>query len=197
MSEHSLSNLIDSLKSEAIEAADREAEEILEKARARAATIISDAELKSKERLAAAEQEAKDIIHNGKNALAQAARDVELGVQHDLRKLLSALLEKEVKSEFTPDLIKNATLRVIGNVGSMVTLVVPPEMEEELTDYLQAQLQEDETLPTITQDENLLHGLTVEKTGHGWSYQITPEEISALLSEQLSSKWAELIKIEH
>lgn len=194
MSDKTLDSLIKRLKTEAIEAADREAQTLLDQAKQEAQSIVTAAKTKRKHILLEAEQTAEETLRNGETALAQAARDVKIKLEHDLRQLLGAVLEHEVERAFDRDLIKAAVLKVVENTGREVTLAFPTEMTEELAAFVSGQMSGSADWVTISEDKALLRGFSVQKNEEGWSYSITPEEVSTLLIEQLSGKWAAMLK---
>ncbi len=196
MSEKSLDKLINTLKSEAIEAADKQAMEILDKAQEQAQKIIKEAEAKREELLNSAEKEAQDTRNKGEAALQQAARDVTVSVRHDLLKLLGAVLENEVEVAFTPDLMENAILKIVENVDSGVTLKLPEKLETQLAAQIQKRLQTSDDLTSISGDPSLHNGFAITKTDQGWSYHISPEEVAELLNAHLSPKWVQIFKNE-
>jgi cell division septum initiation protein DivIVA len=193
MSEKSLDQLIASLKSEAIEAAEKESNEILEEARSQAQKILKEAEKTRKQILMEAENEAQATIQKGESALQQAARDLYIALRNDLLQLFNAVLEKEIHTAFTPDLLKSAVAKVIENIGSEVELKLPADFEKELADYIHKRLQSSDPVSIIKED-SLLKELTITKTDQGWSYEISPEEIAGLLQSRLIGKWAEVLK---
>ncbi|UJH69123.1 hypothetical protein [Allomuricauda sp. SCSIO 65647] len=196
MSEKTLDKLIATLKTEAIDAADNEAKQIVEKAQAKAQKIVDGAESKSKELLHHAEKEAEATLNKGEAALKQAARDLTVSVRNELLKLLKAALEREVETNFTPELMEKAVLKVIENVGSGIALQLPETMEAQLAKKIQKRLQDSDNLDSVTKDAHLLNGFTVTKTDQGWSYQISPEEVAELLNAHLSPKWVQILKNE-
>ena len=196
MSEQTLDKLIATLKSEAIETADKEAKQIVENAREKAQKILKEAEAKRAALLNNAEKEAKATLDKGEGALKQAARDLTASVHNDLLKLLKATLEQEVATTFTPDLTEKAVLKVIENVGTGASLQLPENMDASLAENIQKRLQESDSLEAISKDPTLLHGFTITKTSEGWSYQISPKAITDLLYEHLSTTWVNVLKNE-
>lgn len=196
MSENTLDKLIATLKSEAIEAADKEANQIVENAEQRAHKIVKDAEEKRAALLNNAEKEAQATLNKGEGALKQAARDLTVSVRNDLLKLLKAALEQEVETNLNPDLMEKAILKVVENVGSGVVLKLPEDMETKLAEKIRKRLQESDNLDSIITDKTLLKGFVVTKTDQGWSYQISPEEVAELLNAHLSPKWVDMLKNE-
>ncbi len=196
MSEKTLEKLIATLKTEAVEAADKEAAEIVEKARSQAQKIVKEAEAKREELLQSAEKEAEAIRNKGEGALRQAARDLNVSVRNDLLQLLKAALERDVETNFTPDLMEKAIFKVIENVGSGAALHLPETMETKLADQIQQRLQNSDNLESIGSDATLPNGFSVTKTDQGWSYRITSEEVAEALHAHLSQKWVQILKNE-
>jgi V/A-type H+-transporting ATPase subunit E len=195
MSEKSLDQLIASLKSEAIGAAEKESNEILEEARLQAQKILKEAEEEKEQILLDAEKEAQATIQKGESALRQAARDLYIALRNNLLQLFNSVLEKEIHTEFTPDLLKSAVVKVIENIGSEVELTLPEDFEKELADYIHKRLQSSDPVSIIKED-SMLKELTITKTDQGWSYEISPEEIAALLQSRLIGRWADIVKNE-
>ncbi|MGB5819191.1 MAG: hypothetical protein WBG90_06865 [Saonia sp.] len=194
MSDKTLDKLIATLKSDAIDAADNASKKIVEEAHIRAQEIVKNAEEKRERILMDAEKEAQATISKGESALRQAARDFTVSVQNDLLKLFEVLLEREIRTAFTPDLIKSAILKVIENVGGEVELKLPADVEQDLADHIQQRLQTSNDLVSITKDEHMLHGFSIVKTAQGWSYHISPEEVAELLNTHLGKRWSYILK---
>lgn len=193
MSDKTLDKLIAQLKSEAIDTAEKASQKIVEDAKVKAQTIVKNAEDERSQILSEAQKEAQDTISKGESALKQAARDLNVTVKNDLLKLFNAVFENEVEKSFSPDLIKTAVLKVIDTIGSDVEIKLPDTMKQELVDAIRKQLQTSDNSITILKDENLLNGLSITKTDQGWSYQITPEEVTGLLTGNLSEKWVNIL----
>lgn len=196
MSETNLNNLIATLKTEAIDAAEKEAAAILNAARDKAQRTLRDAEEQQKARLQEAEKEAEAILIKGKSALRQAARDVTISLQNDLIQLLTAVLERDIQDNFTPELLKSAITKVIENIGSDVELDLSADLKEDLADHIQQRLQTSNQLLGITADSSLSKTINITKKNEGWNYQISTEAITELLAANLSGKWLKILKNE-
>lgn len=194
MSDKNLDKLIAQLKSEAIDKAEKESQSIIEAANKKAESIVKKAKEARQLTLSEAEKEAQDIVSKGESALKQAARDLNVTVKHDLLKLFEIVLKKEVEKSFTPDLIKTIVVNVVGTLGKNIELKLPKDTEQQLVDTIHKQLQQSGNSVSIIKDENLLKGLSITKTDEGWSYQITPEEVAAVLNGYLSKKWIHILE---
>jgi vacuolar-type H+-ATPase subunit E/Vma4 len=193
MSEKTLDKLIATLKSEAIDAADTEAKKIVDKAQAEADKLISDAQSQKERILSEAKNEAEQRLEKGTAALQQAARDLKVSVRNDLLEMLKEVLTREVEAAIDPELLEKAILKVAENTGTELELHLPENMDAELLGKIQKSLQESEYISQWIQDGQLLKGFSLSKTDQGWRYDITPEELSELLFEQLSQSWVNIL----
>lgn len=194
MSDKTLDKLIATLKTEAIDVAENKSNKIIEDAKAKAEKIVKDAEQKKESIINDAEKQAEIILYKGKSALQQSERDLHVTLQNEILQLLGTVLENEVETVFTPNLIKSAVVKVIENIGSGVALKLPEDFEQEMADFVFKKLKNSEDIVSITKTDSLLKQLSISKTGEGWSYDISPKEVAELLNNHLSKKWIERLK---
>jgi V/A-type H+-transporting ATPase subunit E len=193
MSEQTLDLLIEKLKTEAIEKAEKESAKILEDARIRAEAIVSEAEEQKKSLLSEAEKEAQDIVDKGNSALRVAARDLSLSVRNDLLQLLRATLEDEVEKSFTPELMKSVINQLIDQLGSEVEFRLPEEHSRELAEFIQKKMQESDETITLLEEKGDASGILITKKDQGWSYTISPEQVTESLLPHLNAKWVQIL----
>ena len=196
MSDSTLDQLIAKVKSEAIDSAEKEAKQIIEEAQLKAEQVLKNAQAEKEEMLSSAETEAKAMVDKGKLALQQAARDVHIAVKNDLLKVFKTVLEAEVSTSFTPDLYASVINKVIDTVGNNTTVALPAEFEEQIIDDIRKKVARSEDGFQILKDDDLFSVLSVTKTDEGWSYDITAEEVSELISQNLSRKWVDILNEE-
>lgn len=194
MNENSLDGLIAKIKSEAIEGAEKEAQEIIKVAKSKAKVLIKEAETEKQQLIERAQAEAKAILEKGEIALQQSARDVHISVQNDIIKLLKSILETEIKGAFSDELYSSIITNLIKSLGGNVTIAIPDDLADELTKDLKNKIAHSKETINIMRDKQLLSGLSVSKTDEGWSYNISAEEVSELLSQHLSQKWVDILK---
>jgi vacuolar-type H+-ATPase subunit E/Vma4 len=193
MSEHTLDGLIAKVKSEAIDTAEKEANQIIDNAKAKAKEIVTNAEAKKAELIKDATSESKAILDKGKVALYQASRDVQVTVKNDLLQLFKSVLETEVETAFSSDLYNTIITKVIDTLGTNIVITLPEQTEDLLIKTIQNKIAASKNTINIIKKEQLLSGLSVTKTDEGWSYDITAKEISEVLSQHLSQRWLELL----
>ena len=181
MSDKTLNQLIALLKTEAIDAAEQEKKRILEDAEQQAREIVQTAEAKRDDMISKAEREVQSTIKKGEAALRKAGRDYSISVRNELLNIFSAVLETEIKREFTPDLLKTAIIKVVENIGSDVELKLSKAFSEELADYIHKHLISGETLVSLVEDNSVLQGFTITNNQQGWSYTISTEEVTEAL----------------
>lgn len=196
MSDKNLEQLIASLKTEAIDAAEKESESILEGANLRASKILKAAKEERDAIISNAEQEAQAILQNGRSALKQAGRDFVISVRNELLKIFQTVLKQETRQAFTPDLIKTVIISIIENIGSDVELKLSKEVSSEMADYIHNRLKTAEKSVAIIEDNTLLSGFSITKKSQGWSYTISPEEIAEALGKHLNNNWIKILKNE-
>lgn len=194
MSDKTLDQLIDTIKSEAIEAAETKAKAIIENAQKEAKTIINNAEVQKEALIKSGVEEADATLAKGQKALQQAARDLSITLQNDIKNLLDAVLQNEVENAFSPELVKTAVLKVVEQIGGNVKVQLPERMLQDVASYIHKQLKDAKVLPSIKGNSILVKGFSITKTDEGWSYEITPQEITDVLSTHLSANWVELLK---
>lgn len=194
MSEKNLEGLIATLKKEAVEEAEKQAADIVAKARGEARDILRDAEARKGEMLRQAEAAAKATREKGESALRQAARDLSVSVRNDLLTLLKGVLEAEVEGAFSPRLTEKAVLKILENVGSGATLELPAELGTQLAGQIRQRLQTSGEPVSIRSNTTVVKGFAISKTEEGWTYRITPEEVTEWLYTYLSPKWVEILK---
>lgn len=196
MSDKTLDQLIESLKTEAIDAAEQESEKIIEKARLKAQQIVQVAEKKRDTMISDAKREAEAILSKGKSALQQAGRDYSISVRNELLNVFQTVLEKETRKEFTPDLLKTAIVKVVENIGSDVELKLSAEFFKELAGYIHDRLKSSEEVVAVIEDNSVLNRFSVTQKSQGWSYTISPEEVADVLKNYLTANWIDILENE-
>ena len=196
MSDKTLDQLIVSLKTEAIDEAEKASAKIIEEANLRSQGILDAARTTRDTMISEAENEARAIKEKGESALRQAGRDYSISVRNEILQIFQSMLESEVKEAFSPDLIKEAIVKVVDNIGQDVTLKLPSPMTAEIAEYIQSRVTAPETLVTVIEDNSILNGFSVASSDEGWSYSITPSAVSEALNAHLNSNWLKILKTE-
>lgn len=193
MSEKNLQSLIETIKSEGIEVADKKAAQIILEAEKKAALIIETAKNNRKNIIEEAEKEAKSISEKGNNALKQAARDITISLKNDIKKIFEHLLKNTVQNHFSDDIVKNSILQILQQIGSDSELILPENQLQEIKAFIHKKLQNESGIPKISSDKSIIDGFAIQNTKEGWTYKITSTEIAELLNRYLGSHWKEIL----
>jgi V/A-type H+-transporting ATPase subunit E len=193
MSDKNLGQLIEALKTEAIDAAEKEAKRIVTEANLQAQKTLKAAEEKRDTMIQEAEAEAKAILSKGESALRQAGRDYSISVRNEMLQMFELVLEKEIEKEFTPEVLKSAIIQVVENIGSDVELKLSKDFSAELAAYIHSQLKSSKNTVSIMEDSTLLNRFSISHDDQGWSYSISPEEVSEALKHHLNHNWKSIL----
>ena len=105
-----LQNLINKIKTEAIDKAEAEASRILSEAKAKAAQMVKEAEAEAKAKLEKADTDSQAYTERSEKTLAQAARDAVLAVSQGVEKSVLEVLALNVDKSLTPELVQHLLL---------------------------------------------------------------------------------------
>ncbi|MDZ7822289.1 MAG: HrpE/YscL family type III secretion apparatus protein [Candidatus Marinimicrobia bacterium] len=98
-----LDSLIEKIKADGVEAAKKQADEILADAKKEAEKIVKDAQKKSGEYQKNAEAEAKAYQKNAEKAIQQAARDTVLKLKEKITAIFERVLLEDVDKAMDKD----------------------------------------------------------------------------------------------
>jgi len=193
MNENSLDGLIAKVKSEAIDKAEYEAQQIINNAKEKAQRLIKNAEAKKETLLNDAQQEAEKVIEKGEVALQQAARDVQISVKNDVLKLFDAVFQANITSSFSPDLYVDVVKQVIDKMGEDTKIALPADLSTTVVESIRKQVAEAKVPAEIIKDKKISSGLSISKSDEGWTYDVSAKAISELMSQHLSQKWLDIL----
>ncbi len=191
--------LIDKIKNEGVEAAKKDAEAILTDARAKAQAIITEAQAEAKELVSRSRAEIAKEALAGKDALAQASRDLLLLLSKEIQKLLDRLVLRELKAAYSPDALKQILPTLVSSwkksQSDELSIILSAEdlakLESFFAEKLKAELAQGlEIKPAagIKQGFKIL-----EKSGAAY-YDYSAESLAELLSRHLNPALAEVMK---
>ena len=107
-----LQHLIDRIQKEAIDTAEKQAQEIVARAKQKAAQIIKEAEQKAKANLAKADRDAQAYTARSIKPLEQAARDLLITVGQGVENILSDLVAEAVEEAMGIELIEKVITKI-------------------------------------------------------------------------------------
>jgi len=122
--DNQLEDLIETLRTEAVERADAEATVVLDAARQQAATLLDDARQQAHALVAEAESHKTHLHEDGRRALQQAARDVEGQLRQSLSDLLDRVLLTQTRAALQPAVLADLIGRLVAGWKPEETVIV-------------------------------------------------------------------------
>lgn len=181
-----LENLIEKIRKEAIEKGRAEADAIIEKARADAAAVIRNAENQAAKIVDEARVQSEKTRENTRQALQQAARDIELALKERITALFDRVFKRKVSDTLSPDFLEKLILDLVtrwAEKGS-VEVVVNPEIRSKLETLLFTHLREDlKKSVTLTAGPGLTKGFRLEMKDGSVYYDFSGDTIADVLRE--------------
>ncbi len=195
-----LQELIEQIKKDGVDAAETQAEAILESAKAEAEKIISDAKAQADKIMANAKTENEKTVKSGEDAIRQAGRNLLISFRESVSRELKAITFDNVNSVYSSDafskLIINAVecwaskpeaedISVILNSNDLAKL------EESLLAELKAKMLGGVTLKA---NDNFDGGFRIAVNNGAVYYDYSVEAVTDMLSNYLSPKVTALLK---
>ena len=188
-----LKHLIDQIQKEGVEKAEKQADEILAQAKAKAAKIVSEAERKVEELKAKAKTEAESFAERSKKTLEQAARDLLITVGQGCERVVSEILGQEVDKKLKGDLLEKIILNIVEQApADGLALAVSPEDQKALTAYCATLAKKKKKPIDLVSDSEILSGFRVTFKGDNAYLDFTGEALADALSAFLRPELAKI-----
>jgi V/A-type H+-transporting ATPase subunit E len=192
--------LLEKIKREGIEEANKAAEEILEKAWSEGASIIEKAQAQVKEMVADAKKEMQERKEAFDVAMSQAGRNLILSVKNETIGVCDYILKRQVASTLTPDAMKELILKIVNgwqvheSIEGLEIFFSESDcqkLEESLYGWLQKELREGLTLRPI---EIMRAGFRIGERDGDMHYDIGDKAITEIRSECLHPRTAKFLQ---
>lgn len=195
-----LQELIDQIKRDGVEAAETEAESILNSAKAEAEKIVAHAQAQADKILLNAKNENERMVKSSEDAIRQAGRNLLISFRESVSRELNAVVGENVTAVYSSDafaqLIINAVecwaakpdaeeISVILNGSDL------KQLEETLLASLKGRLLKGVTLKA---NDSFDGGFRIAVNNGGAYYDYSAEAVTDMLSNYLSPKVTELLK---
>ena len=195
-----LQELIDQIKRDGVEAAETEAESILNAAKAEAEKIISDAEIQADKILANAKSESERMVKSSEDAIRQAGRNLLISFRESVTNELNALLSKNVNAVYSSENLAQIIINVIeswaskpeaDNIAVILNSVDLKSLEDIILAGIKEKMLEGVTLKA---NDNFDGGFRISVNNGSAYYDYSADEVVEMLSNYLSPKVTELLK---
>jgi len=192
-----LDKLIEKLKKEGVDGAQKAADAILEKAKKEASAIKAKAEQEAKDVKSKAEKDTTNFQKNSERAIKQAGRDAELKLKEQITALFDRVFKNEIAAALEEDFLQKLILAVVGNWSEKEELEIKLSEKDYkgLEKVLLAGLKK-ETKQTIflQPTRNVEHGFRIGLKGKDLYYDFSDESIALLLKSFLNKRLNQILE---
>lgn len=196
--EMELKNIINKIKEEGVGEAEKEAGNILNQAKEKAADIVTQANKSREETIKLAEKEAQKLKSNAREAIKQASRDVLLGLREDIILLFEKVLKQEIKTALPPEALKDIIIHLAekfkesGQVQIEVLLSKKDKLELEKLSLSKLKTQAAKGI-VLKASDKVESGFRIGEEGGNAYYDFTDEAIKEAFKAFLNPRIAEIL----
>jgi len=195
-----LQELIDQIKKDGVEAAQTEAEAIINSAKAEAEKIVADAQAQADKILATAKAENERLVKSSEDAIRQAGRNLLISFRESVARQLRAIISENVTAVYSSDtfaqIIASAVQAWAGNTAAEEAQVILNSNDlKTLEETLLAALK-DKMLSGVTlkANDNFDGGFRIAVKDGSAYYDFSAEAVTDMLANYLSPYVTGLLK---
>lgn len=187
-----LENLIEKIKKEGVDAAKKQAEEIIAGAKKEAQQILDKAVKEAADIKTEAEKEAQSFKVNAEASISQAARDTVLSLKEKIKDMFNSVLINQTGAAFDEGFMKDLIWRVVDTwaQGQDVSVLAGGIDIERLKGMLASDMKKD---MEVKLDNRISKGFKIGVQGDNLTYDLTDESVSEALKLFLNPKLSELL----
>ena len=195
-----LQELIDQIKKDGVEAAENEAESILDDAKAQAEKIIADAQMQADKILADAKSENEKMVKSSQDAIKQAGRNLLISFRESVNRELKSIVDEKVGAMYSSDMFAKLVINVVESwaknpdaedIAVILNSSDLKSLEESLLSALKDRMLQGVTLKA---NDNFDGGFRIAVNNGSAYYDYSAEAVVEMLSNYLSPKVTELLK---
>lgn len=195
-----LQEIIDQIKKDGVEAAQNEAESIIDDAKVKAEAIVQDAQNRADEILAKAKAENERMVRSSEDAIRQAGRNLLISFRESVARELKAVLRENVDAVYSSDELSNIIIKVIESWAEKpdaekIEVILNNEglaaLEKVLLSGISDRLTKGVTLKA---SDNFDGGFRISVNEGGAYYDYSAETVVEMLSNYLNPKITALMK---
>ena len=195
-----LQHLIERIRKEGVENAEREAEKIVGGAREKAAELVREAEEKAREIIEKGRKDAQMHAEAGQRTLEQAARDLIITVGAGVEDIINDLAAKSVGESLDIGFLRDVLGRIIdryyeqGASESRIEVLASASDQQQLIEFFRSRYQSrlGESL-TLLPDHEIVSGFRIRADGDRVTHEFTQEAIADALVAFLRPHLSEIV----
>lgn len=194
-----LKELLEQIKQEGVQKAQSEGENIIKDAEERARKIVDDAEREANSIREKAREDAEKTTQTGKDALAQASRDLVLSLEGEIKRVFDTVIARETEQamsgESLSDIVAALVSAWVEKNSTDLTVLLPEKELEKVEAVLRDRLAKAmadgvELRPAAGVDQ----GFRVSTEGGSVYYDFSSQGIAEVLGAYVNPKLAQTIR---
>ncbi len=195
-----LQELIDQIKKDGVEAAETEAESIVNLAKSKAEKIIAEAQSEADKIILNAKNENDRIVKSSEDAIRQAGRNLLISFRESVAKELKVIIKEKVSEIYSSDVITKIIINVVENWANKpdtedITVILNSENLKNLEENLLIKLKERMLKGvTLKPNDNFDGGFRISINNGDAYYDYSTDVVVDMLSNYLSPKVVKLLK---
>lgn len=194
-----LQNLIDRIQKEAVDKAEKEAEQIIAQAKEKAKGIVQESEEQAKQNLAKADTDAQAFSERSTKTLEQAARDLIISIGSGVQGIFGQLVKESVNQAMSPEFLKEILAKVIDGFSASggekgVELLLNDEDKQKLADFFAGKFRDQVKQGVeIVSDKEIFKGFKVSFKDSDVFVDFSDQAIAESLANFLRPQLAEIV----
>ena len=195
-----LQELIGQIKKDGVEAAEAQAQAILESAKNEAEKIVADAKAQADKLMLDAKAENERTVKSGEDAIRQAGRNLLISFRESVAKELNAIAGQNVSSVYSSDELTQLIIKAVEGWSSKpeaddISVILGSDDLKKLEDTLLAQLKAKMLVGvTLRANDNLDGGFRIATDNGAVYYDYSAQAVTDMLSNYLSPRVTALLK---
>lgn len=195
-----LGELIEQIKKEGVEAAQTEAEAIINLAKEEAAKIVANAEAEAQKLLADAKSENERMVKSSEDAIRQAGRNLLISFRESVTRELNVILNENVAAVYSSESLAQLIINVVEGWASKpdaedIAVILNGESLNLLEKTILAGIKEKMLKGvTLKANDNFDGGFRIAVSGGSAYYDYSTDAVVDMLSNYLSPKVTELLR---
>jgi len=195
-----LQELIEQIRKDGVEAAETEAQSIINAAKAEAEKIVADAQAQADKILANAKNENERMVRSGEDAIRQAGRNLLLSFRESVARELKAIAGENVSAVYSSEALEQLIVNVVESWAQKpqaeeLTVILNSSDLEKLEGTLLSALKEKmQKGVTLKANDNFDGGFRIATGNGGAYYDYSAEAVVDMLSNYLTPRVKELLK---
>lgn len=195
-----LSELIEQIKKDGVEAAEAEAKSIIDAANADAEKIVADARREADRILANAKLENERMVKSSEDAIRQASRNLLISFRESVARELKAITEQNVVAVYSSDALAKIIIQVITACAENpdnddISVILNENDLKSLEELLLAGIKEKMLSGvTLKANDNFDGGFRIALNNGSAYYDYSTEAVVDMMSDYLTPKLIKILK---